>query len=56
MKAVLRVKCIVLSGEIPYNLTTHLRAIEQKEANTHKKSRRHIIVKLRAEINQLGTK
>jgi hypothetical protein len=37
------------------NLTTHLRALEQKEANSPK-SRRQEIVKLRAKINQIGTK
>ena len=47
MKAVLREKLIVLSALIKKlershtsNLTTHLRALEQKEANTPKRSRR----------------
>jgi hypothetical protein len=41
--------------EISYisNLTVHLRALEQKEANTPKRNRRQEIVKLRAEINQI---
>jgi hypothetical protein len=46
MKAVLRGKLIELSTfvkklDIPYinNLTAHLKALEQKEANTEKKSR-----------------
>jgi hypothetical protein len=34
------------------NLTAHLRALEQKEANTPKEE----IVKLMAEINQIETK
>ena len=38
------------------NLTAHLRALEQKEANSPKRSRRQEIVKLRAEINQIETK
>ena len=38
------------------NLTAHLRALEQKEANSPKRSRRQEIVKLRAEINQIDMK
>jgi hypothetical protein len=38
------------------NLTAYLRALEQKEANSPKRSRRQEIVKLRAKINQIGTK
>ena len=63
MKAVLRGKFIALSAlvkklERSYtkNLTAHLRALEQKEANSSKRSRRQEIVKLRAEINQIETK
>jgi predicted nuclease with TOPRIM domain len=37
-------------------LTTHLKALEQKEANTPKRSRRREIVKFRAEINQFETR
>ena len=37
-------------------MTVHLRALEQKEANTPKRSRRQEIIKLRAEINQVETK
>jgi hypothetical protein len=33
------------------NLTTHLKALEQKEANTPKRSRWQKIVKLKVEIN-----
>ena len=33
-----------------------LKALEQKEANTLKRSRRQEIIKLRAEINQLVAK
>jgi hypothetical protein len=35
------------------SLTTHLKAIEQKEANTPKRNRQQEIIKLRAEINQV---
>jgi hypothetical protein len=38
------------------NLTAHLRAPEQKEANTFKRCRLQEIVKLRAEINHIETK
>jgi len=37
-------------------LTAHLKALEQKEANTPRRSRRQGIIKLRAEINQVETK
>ena len=63
MKAVLRGKHIALSaskktGERAYtsSLTAHLKALEQKEANSLKKSRQQEIIKLRAEINQVETK
>jgi hypothetical protein len=54
-----------LTGECPSqetkrsytdNLTAFLRALEQKETNSPKRSRRQEIVKLRAEINQIETK
>jgi hypothetical protein len=35
---------------------TYLKALEQKEANRPKRSRRQEIIKLRAEINQIETK
>jgi hypothetical protein len=38
------------------SLTAHLNALEQKEANSPKRSRRQEIIKLRAEINQVKTK
>jgi hypothetical protein len=38
------------------SLTAHLEALEQKEANTPKRSRQQEIVKLVAEINQVDTK
>jgi hypothetical protein len=38
------------------SLTAHLEALEQKEANSPKRSRRQEIIKLRAEINQVETK
>jgi hypothetical protein len=37
-------------------LTTHLKALEQKEANSPKRSRRQEIIKLRGEINQVETR
>jgi hypothetical protein len=44
--------------EISYasNLTAHLKALEQKETNTSKKSRPQEITKVRDAINQLETK
>ena len=63
MKAVLREKLIALS--VPKkklervhisNLTAQLKALEQKEADTPKKSRGQEIIKIRAEINQIETK
>ena len=63
MKAVLGGKLIALSTskkklERAYTntLTAHLRALEQKEANSPKRSRRQEIIKLRVEINQVETK
>jgi hypothetical protein len=63
MKTVLKEKFIALSALIKKlersytnNLTAHLRALKQKEANSPKRSRRQEIVKLRAEINQIVTK
>ena len=63
MKAVLSGKLIPLSAsqkklEKAYtsNLTAHLEALELKEANSPKRSRRQEIIKLRVEINQVETK
>jgi Mg2+/Co2+ transporter CorB len=63
MKAVLRGTLIALSGskmkvERAYtsSLTAHLKALEQKEVNTLKRSRQQEIIKLSAEINQVETK
>ena len=63
MKAVLRGKLIALTvykikQEKAYtsNLTAQLKALEQKEADTHKKSRWQEIIKIRAEIDQIETK
>jgi hypothetical protein len=63
MKAVLRGKLIALGASKKKlerahtsSLTAHLEALEQKEANSLKKSRQQEIIKLRAEINQLETK
>jgi hypothetical protein len=62
MKAVLRGKLIALNAfknklERAYtsSLTTHLKALEQKQANSPKGSRPQEIIKLRAEINQVET-
>jgi hypothetical protein len=63
MKAVLGGKLIALSAskrklERVYTsgLTAHLEALELKEANSPKRSRRQGIIKLRVEINQVETK
>jgi hypothetical protein len=63
MKSVLRGKLIALSVfkknlERAYtsSLTEHLKVLEQKEANSLKRSRRQEIIKLRAEINLVETK
>ena len=62
-KAVLRGKLIAVSVsnkklERAYtsSLTAHLKALEQKETNTPKRSRQQEIIKLRDEINQTETK
>ena len=62
MKSGLRVKPIALSAlkklERTYSsiLTAHLKALDQNEANTSKRSRQEEIIKLRTEINQVETK
>jgi hypothetical protein len=38
------------------SLTTHLKSLEQKEANSPKRSRWQEIIKLRGEINQVETR
>jgi hypothetical protein len=60
---VLRRKLIALSAsekklEKAYtsSFKTHLKALEQKEANTSKRSRQQEIIKLTAEISQEATK
>jgi len=62
MKAVLRGKVTALSGcrkklQRAYvsSLTAHLKALEQKEANTHNRSRNQEIIKFRGKINQFET-
>jgi hypothetical protein len=62
MKAVPRGKLTVLSAskkklERAYtsSLTTHRKALEQKETNSHKRNRQQEIIKFRAEINQVET-
>jgi hypothetical protein len=63
MKAVLRGKFITLNAskkklERAYtnSLTAHLKSLEQKEANSPKRSRGQEVIKLRAEINQVEQK
>jgi hypothetical protein len=63
MKAFLRGKLIALSASKKKlerahasSLTTHLKALEQEEANSPKRSRRQEIIKLRGEINQVETR
>jgi hypothetical protein len=63
MKAFLRGKLIALSAskkklERTYtsSLIAHLKALEQKEANSPKWSRQQEIIKLRGKINQAETK
>ena len=62
-KAFLRGKLIALSAskkkldrEHTSSLTIHLKALEQKEANSPKRSRQQEIIKLRGEINQGETR
>jgi hypothetical protein len=38
------------------SLTENLKALEEKEANSPKRSRRQELIKFRAEINQVETK
>jgi hypothetical protein len=63
MKAFLRGKIIALTASKMKierahmsSLTTHLKALEQKEANSPKRSRQQEIIKLRGEINQVETR
>ena len=63
MKAFLREKLIALSASKKKierahasSLKAHLKALEQKVANSPKRNRRQEIIKLRAEINQVETK
>jgi hypothetical protein len=63
MKAFLRGKLIALSAskkklERVHNssLTTNLKTLEQKEANSPKRNRQQEIIKLRGEINQVETR
>ena len=63
MKAVLRGNLIALSASkkklnrgYTSSQTAQVKALEQKEANSPKKSRLQEIIKLRAEINQVETK
>ena len=63
MKAVLRGKFIALSAQLKKtekghigDLTAHLKALEKKQADSPRRSRRQKIIKLRAEINKIETK
>jgi hypothetical protein len=63
MKSVLRGKLIALRASKKKlerahtsSLRTHLKALEQKEANSPKRSRQQAIIKLMAEINLVETK
>jgi len=63
MKAFLRGKLIALSASKKKlerahtsSLTTHLKALEQKEAHSPKRSRWQEIIKLRGKINQVETR
>jgi hypothetical protein len=63
MKAFLREKLIALSASkkklakaYTSSLTAHLKALEQNEENSPKRSRKQEIIKLRTEINQVETK
>jgi hypothetical protein len=49
-------KKIILERAYTRSLTAHLKALEQKEANSPKMSRRQEIIKLRGEIIQVETK
>jgi hypothetical protein len=49
-------KTVLKFMENSFLQTAHLKALEQKEANTPKRSRQQEIIKLRAEINQVETK
>jgi hypothetical protein len=63
MKSVWRGKFIELGAFIKKlesshtnNLTVHLKVLEQKEANTPKRTKWQEIIKLKTDINQLETK
>jgi hypothetical protein len=45
-----------LKGAYTSNLTAHIKALQQKEANSLKRSRWQEIIKLMSEINQVATK
>jgi hypothetical protein len=63
MKAFLRGKLIALIASKKKlerahtsSLTTHLKALEQKKANSLKRTRQQEIIKLRGEVNQVETR
>ena len=63
MKAFLKGKLIALNASKKKlerahisSLATHLKALEQEEANSTKRSRQQEIIKLRGEINQVETR
>jgi hypothetical protein len=51
-----RKKIIALSPSKRKLERAHLKALEQKEANTSKRNRQQEIIKLKGEINQVETK
>ena len=57
MKVLVALRASKKKLERAYNssLKAHLKALEQKETNTPKRSRRQEIIKLGAEINQIET-
>jgi hypothetical protein len=48
--------CVILERAHISSLTTHLKGLEEKEANSPKRNRRQEIIKLRGEINQVETR
>jgi hypothetical protein len=63
MKAFLRGKLMALRASKKKlerahisSLTTHLKALEQKEANSPKRSRQQELIQFRGKINQVETK
>jgi hypothetical protein len=57
-KKIIALNALVKKLERAYtiNLTALLKALEEKEANTHKRHKKQEIVKLRVEINKIETR